>query len=145
MHRRTATLAMVSGALAFLACTPVAFAQSMQPGQWTLSMRIDHDSRSETAPPVGACITQTDIDDPTKTLPRPGGRCILSNVQRTSERATYDLACLDGAVQSKGKAVVALRGDRYDGEAKLKYSERGGPEREMTVAISARRTGDCAK
>jgi len=145
MHRRTATGAIVSGTLAFFMCTPLASSQSMQPGQWALSLRFDQDGRSEAVPPVGGCITQKDIDDATRTLPRPGGRCVLSNVQRTPERATYDLACLDGAVQSSGKAVVAFRGDRYDGEAKLKYSERGGAEREMTVAITARRTGDCGK
>ena len=39
MLRRTATGAIVSGALAFFACTPLAFAQSMQPGQWASSMR----------------------------------------------------------------------------------------------------------
>ena len=145
MLRRTATAAIIYGALAFFTGTPLAVAQSMQPGQWTLNMRVDHEGRSEALPPVGGCITQKDIDDATRTLPRPGGRCVLSNVQRTAERATYDLACLDGAVQSSGKAVVAFRGERYDGEAKLKYSERGGPEREMTVAITANRTGDCAK
>jgi len=145
MHRRTATGTIVFGAFAFLMCTPLAFAQSMQPGQWALNMRVDLDGRSESLPPVGACITQKDIDDATRTLPRPGGRCILSNVQRTPERATYDLACLDGVVQSSGKAVVTFRGDSYDGLAKLKYSERGALERDMTVTISARRTGDCAK
>lgn len=141
-----AVVALLPAATLLAMATPSpSLAQPMQPGQWTLAMRIDLDTGSEAAPPVGACVTQGDIDDPTRTLPRPGGRCVLTNVERTTERATYDLACMDGALQSKGKATVILRGDRYDGEAKMTYSERGGPPREMTVAITARRTGDCTR
>ena len=120
-------------------------AQSMQPGQWELAMRIDLGTHSENAAPVSACITQQDIDDPTKTLPRPGGRCLLTNVTRTAERATYDLACFDGSLQSKGSALIVYRGDRYDGDVKMAYSERGAPERTMAIAITARRTGDCVR
>ena len=47
MLPRTATGAIVYGALAFFIGTPPAFAQSMQPGQWTLNMRVDHEGRSE--------------------------------------------------------------------------------------------------
>lgn len=131
--------------IAALTVVVPAGAQSMQPGQWTLGMRIDLGTHSENAPPATACITRQDIDDATKTLPRPGGRCVLTNVVRTAERATYDLACLDGSLQSKGKALIVYRGDRYDGDVKMTYSERGGPERDMAIAISARRTGDCAR
>lgn len=137
--------ALVVTALLVVPTLEPALAQPMQPGQWTLAMRVDLDTGSETAPPVAACVTQGDIDNPTRVLPRPGGRCVLSNVERTAERATYDLACMDGALQSKGKATVIFRGDRYDGEAKMTYSERGGPPREMTVAVTAHRTGDCTK
>lgn len=142
---KTFVIGVLLAGLLELVAPPSALAQPMRPGQWTLAMRVDLDAGSETVPPVGACVTQGDIDDSTRTLPRPGGRCVLTNVERSAERATYDLACMDGALQSKGKATVIFRGDRYDGEAKMTYSERGGPPREMTVAIAARRTGDCAK
>lgn len=129
-----------------LAMAPsIAPAQPMQPGQWTLTMQLDFGTHRENAAPVSACITQQDIDDATKALPRPGGRCVLSNVERTPDRAAYELACLDGSLQSKGQALIVYRGDRYDGDVRLSYSERGGPVRDMTMAITARRTGECVK
>ena len=145
MSARLPLALALAGCVVLAAGPHGAQAQAMQPGQWSLAMRIDVGSQSETPPPVGACITQQDIDDATKTLPRPNGRCVLSNVQRTAERATYNVACLDGAIQSRCTATIVYRGDRYDGVVKMIYSERGTPEREMGIAISARRTGDCVK
>ena len=145
MRPKFAPLPALAAALLLALPPTTAAAQSMQPGQWTLAMRLDFGTHSENAAPVSACITQQDVDDPTRALPRPGGRCVLSNVERTPERATYELACLDGSLQSKGKALIVYRGDRYDGDVQMSYSERGGPVREMKLVIAARRTGECAK
>jgi Protein of unknown function (DUF3617) len=133
-------------ALAALLALPLApvFAAPMQPGLWELSMTVDGDGEPRSAPMARECITQKDIDDGTKTLPRPGGACKLTNVQRTADRATYDLACTQDALQMRGRADVKFAAEAYDGKVDLVVA---GREASMHVAmtLNARRVGECAK
>ena len=70
-------------------------AAPMQPGLWELTMVVTADGQTETVPAGRGCISPKDIADPTKTLPRPNGQCTLANVQRTADRATYEIVCKD--------------------------------------------------
>jgi hypothetical protein len=94
--------------------------------------------------PAGrGCITPKDIADPTKTLPRPNGLCTLANVQRTDDRATYEIACKDKQVTTRGRADIVLAGDRYDGKVALLMTGREGAVIPVEMTISAKRVGDC--
>jgi len=139
----TKTARLAVAALLALPLAP-ALASPMQPGLWELSMTVDSEGKPLTAPMARECITQKDIDDGTKTLPRPGGACKLTNVQRTADRATYDLACTQDALQMRGRADVKFAGEAYDGKVDLVVT---GREASMHVAmtLSARRIGECAK
>ena len=118
----------------------------MGPGMWALQLVIDGEGQpSQALPAVSECISQADIDDPTRTLPRPGGKCTLSNVERSPERATYDLACINGSLQSQGRAEIRYQPDRYDGAVKLAVTEGGAPAQLLTIRMIARRTGACTK
>ena len=77
-------------------------------GQWSLAMTMEANARKQTFPAVSDCITQADIDDPARTLPRPAGKCTLSNVQRSDGRAIYELACINGTLQSQGRADIVF-------------------------------------
>jgi len=100
----------------------------MEPGLWELSMSANVSGKVETAPATRECVTQADIDDGTRVLPRPDGSCKLANVQRSPERATYEIA-----------------GDRYEGKASMNVTEAGAKEVPLLMTITARRVGDCTK
>jgi hypothetical protein len=120
-------------------------AGGMQPGLWELLLTIDANGRGQTIPAARECISQTDIDSGDRTLPRPDGSCSLSNIDRSSERATYDLACTNETLATKGKADIRFGGDRYDGKVDLTVTEKSGKTAPFIMTIAAKRIGDCSK
>ncbi len=135
-------LALLGALLAPVAATAAA---GMQPGLWELAITVDIAGRAQTIPTGQACITQSDIDDATRTLPRPEGSCTLSNVQRTAERATYDLTCNQNAITTHGKAQVDFAGDRYDGKVDMMMTGKGAKPLHSLMTLAAVRVGDCSK
>jgi hypothetical protein len=138
-HALSASVVVV--ALTMLPASAVA--APMQPGMWELTMVVTADGQTETVPAGRGCISPKDIADPTKTLPRPNGQCTLSNVQRSDDRATYEIACRDKQVATRGRAEIVLSGDRYDGKVALMMTGREGSGVLVDMAISAKRVGDC--
>ena len=137
---------VLSACIALVAlATPLASAVAapMQPGLWELTIVVTADGQTETVPAGRGCISPKDIADPTKTLPRPNGQCTLANVQRTADRATYEIACKDKQVITRGQADIVLAGDRYDGKVALTMTGKDGMGAQVDMAISAKRVGDC--
>jgi len=133
-------------AVIVFACAPaVTFAAPMLPGMWALSMTVVGTPARNAPQVVTQCVSQADIDDPTRTLPRPTGACTFSNVKRTADNATYEIACLNGAMQAQGRAEIRFQGERYDGSIMLAVTEHGAPAQMTAMRIEARRTGDCSK
>lgn len=131
-------------ALTGLLALPLALhAAPMQPGQWEMAMTVTLDGKSETVPAGRACVTQKDIDDPSKTLPRPAGECSLTNIQRNGDRATYELSCQDKQVRTRGRADITFSGDRYDGKVEVMILGKNDTGVPLSMAISAKRVGDC--
>lgn len=128
-------------ALAGLSAT----AAPMQPGLWELTMTVVVNGEPQTVPSARDCITQKDIDDGRKTLPRPEGACTLSNVQRTDERATYDLECRKDNVVTRGRADIAFAPERYDGKVNLEVAGRGEVAMPIAMVLLATRVGACNK
>jgi hypothetical protein len=140
------TLAVVpSLAIILLLPTPALAAGAMQPGLWELSLTFDVSGNAQTVPAARECISQTDIDSGDRTLPRPDGTCSLSNVERSSGRATYELACTNDTLATKGKADIRFNGDRYDGKVDLTVTEKSGKSAPLIMTIAAKRIGDCSK
>ena len=142
--KRTWALAPALGILLLLPADALA-AGGMQPGLWELSLTVDINGRAETIPAARECISQTDIESGNRTLPRPDGNCTLSNVERSSERATYELACTKDALATQGKADIRFGGDRYDGKVDLTVTEKSGASAPFVMTIAAKRIGDCTK
>jgi hypothetical protein len=132
-------------AFAVVAVPASALAATMTPGLWTLTMTAEAEGRTDPLPEVTQCVSQQDVDDDTRTLPRPQGSCTLTNVKRGDPLTTYELACLNGTTQSRGRAEMRFTGDRYDGTVIMAMSERGRPAQKFVMKISARRIGDCNK
>jgi hypothetical protein len=129
--------------LAALTLNAASAGAQMTPGLWSLGVTMEANGRKQAMPAVTQCITQADIDDPARTLPRPQGKCTLSNVQRTAGRATYDLACIDGSLQSIGRADVVFEPERYYGNVSMSMSEKGAPAQLVQMQMLARRAGEC--
>ncbi|MCC6193608.1 MAG: DUF3617 family protein [Burkholderiales bacterium] len=128
-----------------IAFTALPAGAQMLPGQWSLAMTMEANGRKQVFPAVVDCITQADIDDATRTLPRPAGKCTLTNVERTPERATYDLACINGTLQSQGRADIVFEPERYYGNVSMAMTGRGAPAQMVLISVVARRTGACQK
>jgi len=91
------------------------------------------------------CISQKDIDDETKALPRPDGDCRLSNVVRSGNRTSYDIACTLDKLSSSGRMELVFGNGSYEGLAQFKVAGMARPDLAMIVAINAKRIGDCSK
>jgi hypothetical protein len=139
------TIARLSLAAALAVPLAPAVAAPMQPGMWELSMTTDIEGKPTTAPVGRGCITQKDIDDDTKTLPRPDGSCKLSNVQRKDDRATYDLACTTESLLMRGRAEVAFAPERYDGNVSLLVTDKNKVGLQIAMTLSAKRVGECTR
>ena len=124
---------------------PALAAGGMQAGLWELSLTIDVNGNAQSIPAARECISQTDIDSGNRTLPRPDGNCTLSNVERSSDRATYGLACTKDALMTQGKADIRFGWDRYDGKVDLTLTEKSGNSAPFVMTIAAKRIGDCSK
>jgi hypothetical protein len=142
--KRNWTLAPALGIILLLPAHALA-AGGMQPGLWELSLTVDVNGRAETIPAARECVSQADIDSGNRTLPRPDGNCTLSNVARSSDRATYELACTKDTLATQGKADIRFGGDRYDGKVDLTVTEKGGASAPFVMTIAAKRIGDCTK
>ena len=136
---------MFAVAVGLLTFANIAIAAPMQPGLWEMAVTVTHDGTVGTPPPARACVTQADVDHPTKTFPRPSGACSLTNVQRTADRATYDLVCRENGITTRGRADIALGGERYDGKVEMMISGLQGTGVPLNMTISAKRVGDCAR
>lgn len=137
---------MMRSAVVLVACAAcAAFAASpMQPGQWDSTVSI---ARSGQVPLVSTdsdCVSQKDIDDGSKSLPKPGDNCELANTATADGKTTYDFACRDGDVVRTGHAEFVIEATRYEGKLDFVARKGNGPEATTAMTWTARRTGECA-
>jgi hypothetical protein len=118
---------------------------AMQPGLWELTMTVTVDGKPQTVPAARECISQKDIDDGERTLPRPDGQCKLSNVKRTPDRATYDLACTKDALTTRGRAEIVFAAESYEGRVNVTVLDKNNLGVPIAMALNARRVGSCEK
>jgi len=141
--RRTRLLLALAATLALP--VPLAVAAPMRPGTWEMTMTFTVNGTPQTVPAARECISQKDIDDGNKTLPRPEGACRLSNVLRSSERATYDLACTQDVLTTRGHAEIVYAADAYTGKVNLLVTGKSIAGLPIAMVIDAKRVGECTK
>ena len=127
------------------ACHADTAASPMQPGMWELGIASTLAGRKNPPETYRECLAQKDLDDETRTLPRPDGDCRLSNIVRNGNRTTYVITCRQDGATTLGRMEVNYAGDMYDGKAELAIITPGKAGAPMSVAISARRIGECSK
>jgi hypothetical protein len=117
----------------------------MQPGLWELRVTTTIAKQAAPAETARECLSQQDIDHPTRTLPKPTADCSISNIETNGNRVAYDLSCKKDDVASRGRTELVVGSTSYDGMADLKLTAPGKVETPMTAMLNARRVGDCAK
>jgi hypothetical protein len=129
--------------VAALAVDAALAASPMQPGQWDSTVSVARTGRVPLISNDSDCVTQKDIDDGSKSLPKPGDNCTLSNVATTDGRTTYDFACRDDDVVRTGHANFVIEATRYEGKLDVTSKKGNAPESTVLMVWTARRTGDC--
>jgi Protein of unknown function (DUF3617) len=131
-------------ALAMIAPTASAV-PPMLPGLWEL--RVATTIAKREMPPLTnrECLTQADIDDPLKTLPRPEGDCKLTNIKTSGGRTSYDMACKLDALSVRGHMEIVTSAESYDGMNDLTFDGVGVKNERGVVIVNAKRIGECTK
>ncbi|HQR11751.1 MAG TPA: DUF3617 family protein [Casimicrobiaceae bacterium] len=117
----------------------------MQPGLWEMRVTTTVNRATQPAAVARECLSQSDIDHETKTLPRPDGNCTLSNIATSGNRLSYDLVCKRDEFTNQGRMELVVGSQSYDGMADLRIGAPGKNDTPMTVMVNARRVGDCTK
>ena len=133
LPRTVVLLALASLPLAASAASP------MRPGLWEQSVATVVGGERMPASTSKECISQSDIDQDTKTLPRPDGDCKLSNIVTKGNRTSYDMACKLDNLASRGRMDLTLAADSYDGTTEMSFTGAGKADVSMTVVINGRR------
>jgi hypothetical protein len=128
-------------------CCPFAAiaASPMQPGLWELRVTTTVARQAAPAETSRECLSQQDIDHPTRTLPKPAADCSLTNIESSGNRMTYDMACKLEQYVNRGRMELVLASTSYDGMADMKISAPGKKDTPMTVMVNAKRIGECQK
>ena len=105
-----------AGMLAAFAANAALAASPMQPGQWNSTVSIVRTGQVPLVQSESDCVTQGQIDDGSKSLPKPGDNCELANVATENGKTTYDFACRDGDVMRTGRAEFVIEATRYEGK-----------------------------
>ena len=134
---RAGALFAAFGAGAALAASP------MQPGQWESTVSVALPDRVPLVTTDVDCVTQKDIDNGSKSLPKPGDNCELANVATAEGKTTYDFACRDDDVVRTGRAEFVIEAARYEGKLQLTARKTGSADVTTLMTWTARRIGEC--
>jgi hypothetical protein len=127
-------------------CPLAAYAASpMLPGLWELRVTTTVARQAAPTETTRECLSQPDIDHPTRALPKPGADCSLTNIETRGNRISYDMACKQEQYINRGRMDLVLGSANYDGMADMKISAPGKKDTPMTVMVNAKRIGDCQK
>ncbi len=135
--------ALIAAAAALLLPAAARAASPMQPGMWESTVTIARAGRVPVESTDRDCITQREIDDGTKSMPRPGGDCRLSNVVIDAAATSYAFVCTAGNESLRGTAEFKIAATRYDGKVTATTQAGNGPAIALTMVWSARRIGEC--
>src|SRR2546423_3912537 len=106
------------------AIQPAAASLPLRPGLWEVVVQADLGGTAAVPPPSRTCLSQKDIDDGTKTMPKPSANCTIVTPKTIDDRTSYDLIC-PGATPMRGRAEVRSAPNSYDGTILL--TMKSGP------------------
>ncbi len=120
-------------------------ASPMLPGLWELRVATTIEKKALPSMTTRECLTQSDIDHETRTLPRPDGDCTLSNIVTVGDKTTYDTACKLDNLTVRGRMELYRHPESYDGLSDMQFGGVRSKDIPATIVVNAKRIGDCAK
>jgi hypothetical protein len=137
--------------LAMLASAALIAQSGMRPGQWETSMQMQMPNM-----PAGVqmpvtkttrCVTPEQAKSPADTLPRQSGRgrgdkddCKLTDQKMSGSTLTYSMACTTPDKLTVTGEMTFTGDDSYTNTMKMVMAQG-----EMTMKMTGKRIGDCAK
>ena len=120
-----------------------AAALPLKPGLWEVVVQADLGGSASVPPPSRMCLSQKDIDDSVKIMPKPSANCTIVTPRTADDKTSYDLIC-PGATPMRGRADVRSGPTSYDGTMVLTMkSGPNQPDRPVKFTFAGRRISDC--
>lgn len=122
---------------------PAAAQSPMRPGQWETIMQMSAPNMPAQMPAMKntRCVTQQEIDSPTRALPNSGktpNDCKVSDYKNSGNTVTWNMACSSTGMTGSGE--LRFNGDAYEGLVKMMVQQQ-----EMSMKITGKRLGDCTQ
>ena len=145
------TVRNVVSLTALLALSTAVFAQSpRRDGRWEVTMQMEMPGMPGTMPPFTSetCVTKEQADDPQRAVPQQPGRggqsdCKTEDYKMTGNKVTWAMRCTTPQPMT-GTGEMVYTDNAYTGVMKMNM-ERGGQPMAMTMKMTGKRLGDCAK
>jgi hypothetical protein len=132
-------LAVLAGAVQLA----VAAALPLRPGLWEVVVQADLGGAASAPPPSRMCLSQKDVDDGSKTLPKPSTNCTIVTPKTVDDKTSYDLIC-PGPTPMRGRADVRSSPNSYEGTILMTMKAAPNqPDRPVKFTFAGRRLGDC--
>ncbi len=133
----------LGGFAMLIGATPLAFAASpMRPGLWEVLVQTDLGTVA--TPPSRMCLSQQQLDDSSKNLPKPYANCGVVAPKTGNNSTSYDLVC-PAPNAMRGHADIKYTANAYEGTVLMTMKvEPGKPERTVKFSFAGSRVGDCA-
>ena len=136
------TRAKFIGGLTMLAAVQLAAAAPLRPGLWEVLVQTDLGGAASS--PSRVCLSQKDVDDSSKSLPKPAASCGIVAPKTVGDKTSYDLVC-PGPSPMRGHAEIRSAPTSYDGTVQMTMKvEPNKPERPVKFTFAGTRVGDCA-
>jgi hypothetical protein len=132
-------LTLVASLVAIGAAVPLLAQSPMRAGQWEGTAQMDMPGMQMPAMKSTQCVTPDQLKDPLNALPtgpNPGA-CKASDYKADGSKVSWKMVCQG----MSGTGELTFKGDTYDGTMKMSM----GPQGEMAMKLTGKRTGDCTK
>ena len=118
-------------------------ASAMRPGLWEAVVQADMGGPAAARPPSRVCLSQKDIDDNSKTLPKPSSNCAVVAPKTVNDKTSYDLVC-QGASPMRGHGDITTKPNSYEGTVVMSLRAAPyQPETPLKFTFAGKRVGEC--
>ena len=142
MKVRLSTIALLTFALSW---TALAQQSPMRAGNWEMTMKMSMQGMEMPPMKHTQCITQEMLKDPQSAIPKGPNEqgkndCKLSDYNLSGSTATYKMVCTKPQAMTMTGEMKYTGTDAYVGNIQMDMSGQ-----KVTMAVDAKRLGDCAK
>ena len=138
LRLRLAQLIGVAGLLVVLAAAAPAAAQTMQPGLWELTARMEMPGMTMPPMTIQQCLRDASPESVVPAMPN----CTITGRSASGNTVRWSVICQEGGMRMTGNGEMTLRGTTSDGVLQMTMDE-GGQRQSMTHRYSGRRIGAC--